>query len=71
MDQCPKKLELESQRIASTPCAWKGVTYMHILTTNPQYQVPKTMYNRDVGLDVDFVGVDRTAVAVYGKKLEL
>ena len=43
---------------------------MHLLTTNPQYQVPKTMYNRDVGLDADLVGVDRGGGGVR-KKLEL
>ena len=38
-----------------------------LITTNPQYQFPKTMYNRDVGLDVDLIGVDRAAAAVHGK----
>ena len=35
-----------------------------LITTNPQYQFPKTMYNRDAGLDVNLIGVDRAA---YGK----
>ena len=38
-----------------------------LITTNPHYQVPKTMYNRDVGLDVNLIGVGRAAAAVYGK----
>ena len=38
-----------------------------LITTNPEYQVPKTVCNRDVGLDVDLVGVDRAAAAVHGK----
>jgi hypothetical protein len=66
MDQCPHKLELESQRIASTPCM-EACNVDALITTNPQYQVPKTVCNRDVGLDVDLVGVDRAAAAVHGK----
>ena len=35
-----------------------------LITTNPQYQFPKTMYNRDVGLDGNLIRADRVA---YGK----
>ena len=72
MDQCPQKLELESQRIASTPCMhMEACNVDALITTNPQYQVPKTVCNRDVGLDVDLNRCGLRGGGGARKKLEL